>query len=49
MLSNPGPETIFVAGDRVAVIGTSAEVAAAEERFNTGPDQVRSSKFEVGS
>ena len=35
MLSNPGPETIFVAGDRVAVIGTAAEVAAAEGRFRT--------------
>jgi CPA2 family monovalent cation:H+ antiporter-2 len=34
MLSNPGPETIFVAGDRVAVIGTTAEVAAAETQFN---------------
>jgi len=47
MLSNPGPETVFVAGDRVAVIGTAAEVAAAEEKYGTGPDPVR--KLEVRS
>ena len=34
-LSNPGPETVFVAGDRVAVIGTTAEIAAVEQKFAT--------------
>ena len=33
MLSNPGPDVVFVAGDRVAVIGTTAELAAAESKF----------------
>ena len=33
MLSNPGPETVFVAGDRVAIIGTTAEIAAVEHKF----------------
>jgi len=32
-LSNPGPETVFVAGDRVAVIGTGAEIEAVESKF----------------
>jgi len=46
MLSNPSPETIFVAGDRIAVIGTAAEVAEAEERYKTAVDQGRSQKTE---
>ncbi len=37
VISNPGPEVIFVPGDRVALIGTPEQVAAAEALFaNTG-------------
>ena len=33
VISNPGPEVIFVPGDRVAVIGTPEQVSAAEKLF----------------
>jgi CPA2 family monovalent cation:H+ antiporter-2 len=33
VISNPGPEVIFVPGDRVALIGTPDQVAAAEALF----------------
>ena len=34
VISNPGPEVIFVPGDRVALIGTPEQVAACEGIFN---------------
>ena len=33
VISNPGPEVVFVPGDRVALIGTPEQVAAAEAMF----------------
>jgi len=33
LVSNPGPDTVFEVGDKVAVIGTASQVAAAETRF----------------
>jgi K+:H+ antiporter len=33
VISNPGPDVIFVPGDRVALIGTPEQVAAAEGLF----------------
>jgi CPA2 family monovalent cation:H+ antiporter-2 len=38
VISNPGPEVIFVPGDRVALIGTPEQVSAAEALFS-GSDQ----------
>jgi CPA2 family monovalent cation:H+ antiporter-2 len=37
VISNPGPDVIFVPGDRVALIGTPEEVSAAEALFETTP------------
>jgi CPA2 family monovalent cation:H+ antiporter-2 len=34
VISNPGPEVIFVPGDRVALIGTPEQVSAAEAMFS---------------
>jgi len=34
VISNPGPEVIFVPGDRVALIGTPEQVSAAEALFS---------------
>jgi len=33
LVSNPDPDTVFEVGDKVAVIGTASQVAAAETRF----------------
>jgi CPA2 family monovalent cation:H+ antiporter-2 len=33
VISNPGPEVVLVPGDRVAVIGSPEQVAAAEALF----------------
>jgi CPA2 family monovalent cation:H+ antiporter-2 len=34
VITNPGPEVIFVPGDRVALIGTPEQVAAADALFS---------------
>jgi CPA2 family monovalent cation:H+ antiporter-2 len=37
VITNPGPEVIFVPGDRVALIGTPEQVAAADALFSPPP------------